>query len=497
MRVRPYTSPVHHRFRGPIVALVALVLTLSCSLNAEATRTAVQPAGDRTTFTHAEAKNVLSRAKAILGGDSQKATTTRSSSGDLTMVLRDLYLARRYLGAADRSTATRLLSRDTAAAEARSNKGTALKVKCSAHFCLHYGTDTKATWATTTLDTLENVWKAEVGYMGRTPLPDGGSSSTAPGNPDARLDVTLENIGDQGLYGYCEPSDLNSTATQVAASCVLDNNYSRSEFGADPLKSLQVTAAHEFFHTIQFAMDISESLWFMEGTAVWMEDYVYDSINDNYQYLATSPIRHPGTSLDSSSSTFPYGSFIFFTYSSERAGTSVVRRYWDGAVGPTTALSSIYSLVGASSWPTFFATFGSWNTVPAHTYSERAGYPSAVWSVSKTLSTRSPSTGYRTVGIPRLAHSNVLIRPDTKLSTSKHLLITVNGPNASLGTTALLQRRYVDGRVTHNRIRLDAYGNGHILISFNRKALRAVVVVLSNTSRSGGRHGFKVRAGVH
>lgn len=475
------------------MALLALLLVLSCSVSAGAARIAVEPSGDQPRFTHAEAKDVLTHVRTILATHA-KTTTTRSRSGDLTMALRDLYLARPYLSATDQSTASRLLSRSTASSKITTRTArTAPSPLCGAHVCVHYGSNTTPTWAQTTLDTMEHVWSVEVGYMGRTPLPDGGDASD-PDNPDGRLDVYLDNLGDQGLYGYCETDDPSSSNTQVAAHCVLDNDYSRAEYGADPLKSLKVTAAHEFFHTIQFAMDISESLWFMEGTAVWMEDYVYDSINDNYQYLATSPIRHPRTSLDSSESTFPYGSFIFFTYSAERQDPSIVRRYWEGAVGSRTALSSIYDVVGASSWPTFFATFGGWNTLPAYSYSERSGYPSPVWSSSTTLTTQTRTTGLKTAGIPRLAHSNVLLRPGSTLSTSKRVRIDFNGPNASLGTTALLQRRYLDGRVTYKMIRLATNGNGHIGISFNRKVLRSVVVVQSNTSRSGGKHGFRFRA---
>ncbi|MEO7350460.1 MAG: hypothetical protein ABIW17_01055 [Marmoricola sp.] len=224
---------------------------------------------------------------------------------------------------------------------------------------------TTSSWAQTTLDTLEQVWSVEVSYMGQAPLPDGGTSND-PDNPDSRLDVFLQNVGPQGIYGF----------------------------------------------------------WFMEGTAVWMEDQVYDSINDSYQCLATSPIRHPRTSLDSS-------------------GHLDRQQFWDAAVGSPSALHAIYEVVGDSQWPTFFATFGSWNTLPAGSYSELSGYPSPVWRATKTLT--SPSTGWRTVGITGLADSTVLLRPGPKLSTRKQLTVAVNGASLAAGTATLLQRRYREG----------------------------------------------------
>ena len=69
--------------------------------------------------------------------------------------------------------------------------------------------------------------------------------------------------------------------------------------------SLKVTAAHEFFHAIQFAYDVDEDLWFMEGSATWVEDEVYDSINDNYQFLAVQPDPVPPATRPTTGSTWP------------------------------------------------------------------------------------------------------------------------------------------------------------------------------------------------
>ncbi len=495
---RPRLRPVYRTLRSPALACLALGVALSATLSvsgdaeaASASRGTPQAQHHSPDLTSSEAKAVLSEAKSVLGSTDAEPPS-RGTAGDLTMTLRDLFLARPSLASGDRRTANRILSRDVASDRVETGAAQTPTVVCSTNICVHYGTGTTPAWAQTTLSTLEEVWDAEVAYMGRTPLPDGGAPSD-PNNPDDRLDVFLRDLAPQGVYGYCAGDD-SSTLSQVSSYCVLDDDYSRSQYGAAPLESLKVTAAHELFHTIQFSMDIGEDLWFMEGTAVWMEDHVYDHINDHYQYLSTSPIRQPRTSLDSMDSTFPYGSFLFFTYAAERQDPALVRRFWEAAVGSTSSLPAIRGVVGASQWRSFFATFGSWNTLPAGSYSERAGYPSPVWGISKTLTTRSPSTGWRTLGIPRLANSAVLLRPGSRLSTRKRLLVQVNGPDLASGTAAILQRRYRDGRVTQTRIRLDAAGNGRTLVRYNRTVLRSVVVVLSNSALSGGRRGFKVQA---
>jgi hypothetical protein len=185
---------------------------------------------------------------------------------------------------------------------------------------------------------------------------------------------------------------------------------------------------------------------------------------------------------------------VFFEYVSESRAVSQVRTFWEAADGSRTSVQALYATVGATDWARFFATFGSWNTLPAGSYSERADYPAPAWVWQKTLTQRSPSTGWRKTTIAHLGNAPARIVPGSTLPTSKRLLVEVDGPNRSVGTAALLQRRYADGRVTHTMIPLDASGNGRLLVAFNRKTLRVAAVILSNTGRSGPSRPFRMRA---
>ncbi|MCL6584659.1 MAG: hypothetical protein K6U11_13640 [bacterium] len=51
------------------------------------------------------------------------------------------------------------------------------------------------------------------------------------------------------------------------------------------LGAMRVTVAHEFFHAIQFGYTEWEDQWWEENTAVWIEDEVFDHINDYLHYL--------------------------------------------------------------------------------------------------------------------------------------------------------------------------------------------------------------------
>jgi len=67
----------------------------------------------------------------------------------------------------------------------------------------------------------------------------------------------------------------------------MDNDYSHAQFSryTSYLAPMEVTAAHEYNHVIQFGYDVFQDTWFMEATAVWMEDRVYDGVNDYLSYV--------------------------------------------------------------------------------------------------------------------------------------------------------------------------------------------------------------------
>src|SRR5690606_7322216 len=106
-----------------------------------------------------------------------------------------------------------------------------------------------------TLGTVEDAWTRQVDEMGFRPPPGDG---TAGG--DARFDVYLANVSAQGFYGYCVPEEkVPGQPGRAQSYCVLDNDM--AGFSRTPLASLAVTAAHEFFHAIQFNIDVREDQW--------------------------------------------------------------------------------------------------------------------------------------------------------------------------------------------------------------------------------------------
>jgi len=232
----------------------------------------------------------------------------RPNPRDATLILRDLVLRVGKLSGADRQRALAILARPTDATPGDPDRYSTPEATpvCATHVCIHYVTSTSDAVDATDVrdgngvagangipdyvdDALRvfesEVWGEEVTTRGfRAPKSDASSANdgTSPSDPTgAKFDVYLAEIGDESLYGYCTTDDPHwfpewdghYTHFDASAYCVVDNDFDASEFPAHtPLENLEVTAAHELFHAVQFAYDYYEDAWFMEATATWAED---------------------------------------------------------------------------------------------------------------------------------------------------------------------------------------------------------------------------------
>ena len=212
---------------------------------------------------------------------------------------------------------------------------------CGAHVCVHWViatsdapplTDTNHNQVPDqvdrTLSAFETAWRVEVIRMGfREPMSD---ASSADHGPNDKLDVYLADVGASGLGGYVATDDPNANDDayryrNYSTYIVVDDDFSTSQLGASGGPGgLRATAAHEFFHAVQYAYDSSEDPWLTEGTAVWMEDEVADDVNANRRWLRSSPLVHPWVPIDSSRGLNEYGAWIFWRFLTESGPDSHV-----------------------------------------------------------------------------------------------------------------------------------------------------------------------------
>jgi hypothetical protein len=215
---------------------------------------------------------------------------------------------------------------------------------CGANFCVHWvaeGIDAPSLadangdgvpdFVEQVLKVAEHVHSIENGRLGwREPKSDGHR-----GGGNGKTDIYLSEIGGE-LFGYAAPdpgqaSKDHRTPRRLYGYLVLDNDYSAFEFpGTTPSHDLKVTLAHEYNHILQFGYDAFQDPWFAESSATWMEDQVYNGINDYLRYVRRW-VKRWKTPL-TTSSIKEYGSAVWNEWLAHRYGLSIVRKAWAAAI---------------------------------------------------------------------------------------------------------------------------------------------------------------------
>jgi hypothetical protein len=478
------------RIRSVIGAGIAAALALGLALPTYAVPRDV-PRAHLPAQASDRAEQALARVQAIF--DRHPATQARVASSppgrDATLALRDLARYRDQLRGTAARQAAQLLARPAAS-----------RSTCTPRICVHWSpasvdpTDTQPRngipdYIDEVRDTVDGVHRSYVAAGYRAPRPDGARGG------NNKTDVYIRNLGAQGLYGFCT-SDKSFRQTgpfDSWAYCVLDNNYTEKPFqGLPPLDNMRVTAAHEYFHAVQFAYDAFEDGWFMEATATWAEDELFTDINDNLQYLIHGPLHRPQVPLDKfeAAGLHQYGDWIFFRYLTEKipAGAALIRQMWERADGSAGArdmysLQAVRSTLAAhgQSFGRWFARFADANRRPGVEYAEGAdnGYPVAPLGGSFAL-TPGTSSGWISRQVDHLGSTTLRFTPTGAVSASL-LRVDVDLPDTSRGSLAMVTS-YAGNVVTPELVSLNRIGVGSLTVPLLGGNVSRVEVTLVNAS---------------
>ena len=165
---------------------------------------------------------------------------------------------------------------------------------------------------------LEKSWEVEVNGMGL---------KKPKGSQENLIDVYIANTSSK--KPKLESTDYAYTATYSGnIPYLVVNNFLPNTHNDDTdqeVGAIKVTAAHEFSHTIQFAYDRNEAQWWQEASATWMEDEVFNEVNDYYQYLDKGAwSARPEIALTRANGEHEYGDVIWVKYLSQYYGGSKV-----------------------------------------------------------------------------------------------------------------------------------------------------------------------------
>ncbi|MDO9407261.1 MXAN_6640 family putative metalloprotease [Patulibacter sp.] len=297
-----------------------------------------------------------------------------ASAPSIAVATRDLALAVGGLRGTERASAARLLARptDPGGDGYVDYGGVTPEQVCSERFCVHYVTagedapdltdeqDADGAQGTNGVPDFIDLMLREFDVVGSRensppptglgwpdPVSDGAKGGEVGG--ESRFDVYVADIADDGVYGYAnfEPAD-DPDSNSLPAYMAMDNSYSEAEFGyPDPRIPLDVTAAHEYNHVLQGAIDARFDVWFGEATATWMEDQVFPAGNDWQLYLARwgADPQVPLTSYDGGPDVATdirvYGTSVFLHWlSDQQGGPAVIRDAWQRLPERTPAMYS-------------------------------------------------------------------------------------------------------------------------------------------------------------
>lgn len=207
-----------------------------------------------------------------------------------------------------------------------------------------------------------HVHAVENGRLGwREPLSDGRR-----GGKRGKTDVYLKELGPR-LFGYAAP-DRGQTLgghrlrRRLHGYLVLDNDYDPFQYpGTKPLPDLEVTFAHEYCHILQMGYDAYQDAWMAESTAVWMEDQVYNGVNDYLRYVRrwVRLFRTPLTA----NSIREYGATVWNEWLVRHYNRDILRNAWERArhTRPAgfsvAAYNSAIEAAGSSDFSRDFARF--------------------------------------------------------------------------------------------------------------------------------------------
>jgi hypothetical protein len=447
----------------PAVLLLALLATAS----AQATTIDFgrQSSSDNTTTP----RSTLRKANSALahGGDVYR-------SADVTPLLKQLALDLPSLTGSARKQAVDLLQRPTQG-EGGSNE---LEYEvpeqapvCSDHFCVHWvkttddappladaNHDGKPDYVETMSEVFEHVYAVENVELGwKAPKSDGslGCGDDAPPDCAGKTDVYIKEIGSQGIYGYAAP-DPDQESFHQYAYLVMDNDYNATQFpqyAGDPLQPMEVTAAHEYNHVLQFNYDTGQDAWMFESTATWMEDRVYTDVNDYIQYLAPwatmtfVPLTYfaPG---DDPLNVKVYGDVVWNRWLQTHFGDDTIRNAWAASrsIKPKSFAPGAYNESLKAKGSNFFTSFSVFAADTAEwrasnsPFEEGVTFPDVDRAAGSTSNRPITLTPERVGAAGEISHTAYILLDVEPPTTLPQLTLAVNTPRGAHMAIGLVGR---------------------------------------------------------
>ncbi len=211
-------------------------------------------------------------------------------------------------------------------------------------------------------EAFETSFRVEVDELGYEPPPQDNDSS----GPE--YDVYINALG-TGVYGLTtrEQPVPGTPENDFTSFIQVDNDFENGQFTTG-LPGMRVTAAHELFHAIQFGYRdaiVVNDFFYYELCSSWIEDVIYDDINDYYSNVPTYLTRsdRPFNQFDGAT-LFNYGAALWNRLLVRRfQNREPIRRSWELMAANTSVLDAIAGALAeiGGSFDDEFGEFSVWN----------------------------------------------------------------------------------------------------------------------------------------
>jgi len=305
---------------------------------------------------------------------------------------------------------------------------------------------------------------------------------TDPGN--RHMDIYVYDL--KGKYGVTFSSkihnDHENRIRRASSYICIDNNYSASKgFDKSREECMMVTAAHEFFHAVQYAYNLDADSWWKEASATWNEDEIYSGINDYIRYL-NKFFSSPQNTLEKSG----YGGVVFAKYLSENfGGYEIIKRVWEyQASGIKNSVSAIERAIkhisSGDDFCTVFDRFTACNFKPEQYYKE--GY---LWKTKVAIQgfyNAYPVAGARN-RLDHLAANYILFGMPAELA-GKNLKISIESSEHARWGFKIQKKKASDEKCITEYITADGrYSRSGIIISDPARHYREVCLIPANLEK--------------
>jgi len=185
----------------------------------------------------------------------------------------------------------------------------------------------------------ERAWRVEIDTLGFNPPPD------STGTPKTVYTIYCRRMSDYGVTEFSLEDEIPALPGYNFPSSIAINtdfsfvNYptAKDSIARDSM-AIAVTAAHEFNHALQIGYNLwftnntpswpPLDLWFIESSAVYMEEVVAPAVND-YLFYLNDYFRSTDQPLDEDGSYRIYGESVLEILLGERHGRDVTRKAWE------------------------------------------------------------------------------------------------------------------------------------------------------------------------